>query len=164
MSVLGEHLDLPAFMRYVAAQNFVAQNDGFLGYDGMNNFYFYRLENSTQHVFIAWDEDNAFCGVRISRSPTRHDENVLMRKAMQVPELRDEYYNGLREAIALGRRADRPRRPRLARSSKIRRQLDLIVERDARRSVKPYTFDESRDRAQRDDQFARERVAQSAIT
>ena len=26
----------------------------------MNNFYFYRLEGSTRHVFLAWDEDNAF--------------------------------------------------------------------------------------------------------
>ena len=45
---VGPRLDLPAFVRYIAAQNFVAQNDGFNGYDGMNNFYIYRLEDSTQ--------------------------------------------------------------------------------------------------------------------
>ena len=28
----------------------------------MNNFYLYRLENSSRHVFLAWDEDNAFWG------------------------------------------------------------------------------------------------------
>ncbi len=72
LPVLGEHLDLPAFMRYIAAQNFVGQNDGFLGYAGMNNFYLYRLENSTRHVFLAWDEDNAFWGPDFPIS-TRHE-------------------------------------------------------------------------------------------
>ena len=73
----------------------------------MNNFYFYRLENSAQHVFIAWDEDNAFWGPS-SRSTMRHEDNVLMRKAMQIPELRDAYYNGLADAMRL---ADEPTGP-----------------------------------------------------
>ena len=59
---LDPKLDLRALVRYVAVQNFVGENDGFLGYDGMNNFYLYRKENSDQHVFLAWDEDNAFWG------------------------------------------------------------------------------------------------------
>ncbi len=88
LSVLGERLDLPQFMKYVAAQNFVAQNDGFLGYAGMNNFYFYRLENTLRHQFIAWDEDNAFAFPDFSLTE-RHNDNVLMRKAMEVPELRE---------------------------------------------------------------------------
>ena len=32
----------------------------------MNNFYFYRLEDTTRHVFIAWDEDNAFLSAGLS--------------------------------------------------------------------------------------------------
>ena len=36
---IADRLDLPAFVRYIAAQNFVARHDGFNGYDGMNNFY-----------------------------------------------------------------------------------------------------------------------------
>src|SRR5687768_1264768 len=57
---ISGRLDLPAFVRYIAAQNFLADFDGFNGYDGMNNFYIYRKEDSAQHVLIAWDEDNAF--------------------------------------------------------------------------------------------------------
>ena len=41
----------------------------------MNNFYFYRLENSPSHVFIAWDEDNAFLQPDFGIT-TRLEENV----------------------------------------------------------------------------------------
>src|SRR5262245_11999884 len=79
LPVLGERLDLPATMRYVAAQAYVAQNDGLLGYAGMNNFYFYRLEGSSKHAFLAWDEDNAFNSLDFPVS-MRQDENVQVRR------------------------------------------------------------------------------------
>jgi spore coat protein CotH len=139
MSELGPWLDLPGLMRYVGAQNYVAQNDGFLGYDGMNNFYLYRLEETTRHVFIAWDEDNAFAFPDFSITH-RHDENVVFRKAMQVPELRDAYYQGIRDAR---RFADEPTGPdRLPwLEFEIRRQLDLIVDAMREDRFRPYTFD-----------------------
>ena len=86
LSDLDPKLDLRYLIRYVAVQNFLGENDGFLGYDGMNNFYFYRKENSEQFVFIAWDEDNAFWGPEFGLT-TRHEENVVLRKAMEVREL-----------------------------------------------------------------------------
>jgi spore coat protein CotH len=137
---LGERLDLPATMRYIAAQNFIAQNDGFLGYVGMNNFYLYRLENTIKHQFIAWDEDNAFAfpdfDIRF-----RHDENVLVRKAMQVPELSGAYYQGLRDAMAL---ADEPTGPDQLGwlEDEVRRQTDLVTGAVRDDPFKPYTFDE----------------------
>jgi len=94
---VGARLDLPAFVRYIAVQNFVAQNDGFNGYDGMNNFYFYRLENSTSHVFIAWDEDNAFLSPDFQIT-TRLGDNVLTRNTLQVPAFNSQYYSVLLEA------------------------------------------------------------------
>jgi spore coat protein CotH len=137
MSVLNDHLDLAAFMRYMAAQNFVAQNDGFLGYAGMNNFYFYRLENSNKHVFIAWDEDNAFLGPEFPIR-MRHDENVLMNKAMQVPELRAQYDAVLNEAITLSEELTGPDDlPWL--EFEVRRQLDLINSAMQSDPSKPYT-------------------------
>lgn len=140
LPVLGERLDLPGFMRYMAAQNFIAQNDGFLGYAGMNNFYFYRLENTIKHVFIAWDEDNAFAfpdfDVRY-----RHDENVLMRKAMQVPDLNRAYYDGLRAAIAAADELTGPDQLGWL-ESEIRRQTDLVTDAIREDPVKPYTFDQ----------------------
>jgi spore coat protein H len=145
-SGIGDRLDLPAFMRYVAAQAYVAQNDGFLGYAGMNNFYFYRLEGSPQHVFLAWDEDNAFETIDYPIM-SRIEENVLMRKAMQVPELREAFFNGIRAAIAS---ADEPtgpnQRPWL--EFEITRQLDLIAQSVRDDQNKPYTVvDHENDRS-----------------
>ncbi|MDO8681237.1 MAG: CotH kinase family protein [Acidobacteriota bacterium] len=94
---VGPKLDLPGFVRYIAAQNFIAQDDGFNGYDGMNNFYFYRLEDSTSHVFIAWDEDNAFLSPQFLFN-TRLGDNVLTRKTLEVPAFQAQYYNVLLEA------------------------------------------------------------------
>jgi hypothetical protein len=97
METVGAYLDLPLFMRHVAVQNFLAQWDGILGYAGVNNFYLYRFENSSRSQFIAWDEDNAF---RAADFPVLegHDRNVLMRRAMRVPELRGAYFDALRAA------------------------------------------------------------------
>ena len=138
-SVLGEHLDLNAFMRYVAAQNFAGQNDGFLGYAGMNNFYFYRLENSVRHVFLAWDEDNAFFDPAFPIS-MRHEENILTRKAMQVPELSAAYNNLLLEAAAV---STEPTGPDLVGwfEYETRRQLDLVNDALRDDPAKPYTMD-----------------------
>jgi spore coat protein CotH len=94
---VASRLDLPAFVRYIAAQNFIAQNDGFNGYDGMNNFYFYRLEDSTSHVFIAWDEDNAFLAPDFQIT-TRLNENVLTRNTLQIPAFNSQYLAVLLEA------------------------------------------------------------------
>ncbi len=140
MPVLSEHLDLSGFVRYVAGQGFIGENDGFLGYAGMNNFYFYRLENSARHVFIAWDEDNAFAGSEFSIT-TRHEDNILMSKAMQVSELRDQYYNALAEASRI---ADEPTGPDGIGwlEFEVRRQLDLISDAMRDDPSKPYTFDE----------------------
>ena len=94
---VGPLLDLPAFVRYIATQNFIAQDDGFNGYAGMNNFYFYRLEDSTRHAFIAWDEDNAFLSPQFLIN-TRLGDNVLTRKTLEIPAFQAQYYTGLLEA------------------------------------------------------------------
>jgi spore coat protein CotH len=155
VSGLSEHLDLHAFMRYVAAQNFVGQNDGFLGYAGMNNFYFYRLENSSRHVFIAWDEDNAFWGPDFPIN-MRQDDNVLFSKAMNVPELRDEYNRTLLDASAL---AEEPTGadgvPWL--EFETRRQLDLIYDALRDDPSKPYTIEEHENERNAVIIFARDR-------
>jgi spore coat protein CotH len=136
---VGRVLDLSAFVRFVAAQNFVAENDGFLGYDGMNNFYFYRKENSDQHVFIAWDEDNAFLAPDFLIN-TRHEENVLWRKLMELPKYKAEYYSVLLEAADLAAQDWADGDGWLGRE--IRRQLDVIADAIASDPVKPYSNDE----------------------
>jgi spore coat protein CotH len=125
-------LDLTAFVRYIAAQNFIAQDDGFNGYAGMNNFYFYRLEDSTTHVFIAWDEDVGFVAPDFGIT-TRLDENVLTRKTLELPAYRSQYFSVLGEAATAA--ADWLRQ-------EMQRQLDLIHEAMLEDPQKPYTNDD----------------------
>ena len=162
--VLGEHLDLDAFMRYVAAQNFVGQNDGFLGYAGMNNFYFYRLEDSNKHVFLAWDEDNAFWGPDFPIRQ-RHDDNVLMRKAMQVPALSDAYYAMLDDAV---RSTEEPTGPEGLTwfEYEVRRQLALIESAMSEDPSRPYSFNDFQNARNAMVLFARERsrYVRTAVT
>lgn len=126
---VGALLDLTAFVRYIAVQNFVAQNDGFNGYDGMNNFYFYRLEDTSTHVFIAWDEDNAFLSPDFQIT-TRLDDNLLTRTVLQFPAFSAQYFSVLQEAATAANEW-------LA--AEIDRQLAMIADALQADPVKPYT-------------------------
>lgn len=132
---IGSLLDLPAFIRYVAAQNFVAESDGFLGNWGINNFYFYRLENRTEHVLIAWDADVTFWGPSF---PTNegHSANILMAKLMRLPEYQAMYRAELRRAMES---AAEPAGDMSWLESEIRRQLDLIEAAMREDPVRPYS-------------------------
>jgi spore coat protein CotH len=126
---VAPRLDLAAFVRYIAVQNFVAQNDGFNGYDGMNNFYIYRLENSTSHVLIAWDEDNAFLQPDFGIT-TRTEENVLTRRVLDTGAFRTQYLGVLSEAASSA--ADWLRQ-------EMQRQLDMISTAMTTDTLKPYS-------------------------
>lgn len=129
---IAPRLDLSAFVRYIAAQNFIAENDGFNGYDGMNNFYFYRLENSASHVFIAWDEDNAFLQPDYGIT-TRNDENVLTRKTLAIGQYGSQYFGVLSEAAASASGWLR---------QEMQRQLDMINDAMLADTLKPYSNSE----------------------
>ena len=140
---IGSLFDLPGFMRFVAAQNFLADSDGILGAWGINNFYLYRLENQTQHVLIAWDSDVTFWGPTF---PTNegHNANVLMNKLMRVQEYHDLNYAELRRAMELGAE---PVGESTWLDTEIRRQFDLIDAAMREDRFKPYDngrFDGSR--------------------
>jgi spore coat protein CotH len=87
-------LDLNAFITLVAAENFLAENDGILGFAGMNNFYLYRFNGTTRQQFLPWDKDNTFLQADY---PITHriDDNVLTRRIMADEELRALYFDTL---------------------------------------------------------------------
>jgi spore coat protein CotH len=130
--VVSPLVDLPAFVRYIAAQNFVAQDDGFNGYAGMNNFYMYRLEDSTTNVFIAWDEDNAFLSTQFAVT-TRLDENMLTRRTLETGDYRAQYFGVLAEAADSA--ADWMRQ-------EMQRQLEMIDQAMREDTQKDYTNDQ----------------------
>jgi spore coat protein CotH len=87
-------LDVNAFVTLVAAENFLAENDGILGYAGMNNFYVYRLAGTTRHRLLPWDKDNTFLQVDFP-IVNRVDDNVLSRQLLAFEDLRALYFETL---------------------------------------------------------------------
>jgi spore coat protein H len=128
-STIGPKLDLAAFVRYIAVQNFIAENDGFNGYDGMNNFYLYRLENSSSHVFISWDEDNAFLQPDYGIT-TRNEENVLTRKTLSSSAYASQYFTVLSESATSASGWMR---------QEMQRQFDMINDAMVADTLKPYS-------------------------
>ncbi len=59
-AAIGKYIDAQAFVRYLAAETFVGDIDGFLGDWGMNNFYLYRHPGATLFTLIARDKDVTF--------------------------------------------------------------------------------------------------------
>ncbi|MEO8677607.1 MAG: CotH kinase family protein [Vicinamibacterales bacterium] len=136
-AVLGPYLDINGLVRYLAVQNVVAENDGFLGEFGVNNFYLYRLEHSEQHVLIPWDDDLAFNG------PTYDVLNGVQRNALasRLMENRDYfalYVQALQEVV---NSADvRPIGEAIGPlEEEIRRQIGLIDEAMLEDPLKPWT-------------------------
>ncbi len=59
-SAVAPFLDMQKFLRHLAVEVFLADYDGFVGNYGINNFYIYRLNNTTSFRLIAWDKSEAF--------------------------------------------------------------------------------------------------------
>ena len=98
---MEQYIDLTQFMTHVAIEQFIAENDGILGVAGMNNFYLYRFQGTQKHRLFVWDKDNAFLFTDSPIATT--DDNVLFRRAMTYPDLRETYLQdarGLRAAVA----------------------------------------------------------------
>jgi uncharacterized protein (TIGR03437 family) len=88
--LVGEYLHFDSFLAHIAAEQFAGETDGFLGESGMANFYLYRRMADNRFVILVWDKDNTFS------SPDRPllqnaPGNVLIRRALQVPELRQRF-------------------------------------------------------------------------
>jgi spore coat protein H len=90
---MSPYVDLQALARYLAAENFVSDDDGWLGNWGMNNFYLYKRPNA-RFEFIAWDKDYTFWRPD-NDIFLRVDDNVLARRALAVPDVRQAYLDGL---------------------------------------------------------------------
>lgn len=106
-TAMAPYLDLPLFMKHLAVEDFLAETDGIL--TGMNNFYLYRFEKKNVSQFIVHDKDLTFGGA--PNKPNRYSspflvlasKNVLIRRAMNVTEARNAYFDTLRNvALAAG--------------------------------------------------------------
>jgi spore coat protein CotH len=94
-----QYIDLNQFMTHAGVEAFIAENDGILGYAGMNNFYVYRQQGTKKHRIFPWDKDNAFLSVDGPIATT--DANVLFRRAMGYADLREVYLSTVEQAARL---------------------------------------------------------------
>ena len=60
VTTIGGWLDVDRFLGHVAVENALAEGDGILGDQGLNNFYLYEYGQKNRFVFIPWDKDNTF--------------------------------------------------------------------------------------------------------
>ena len=102
-TLADEQMDLEKFMAYIAVENFTADADGVLGNWGMNNFYLYRFEDTTSHVFIPWDKDSSFRSIDYDIW-NKINTNVLVRRAMGEHTLREAYASALRRCAEIALR------------------------------------------------------------
>ena len=150
VEVIGPRFDLPGFIRFVAAQAYVGETDGFLGAFGVNNFYLYRLENQIKHVLIAWDDDNAFWGPAFPIKPP--DDNVLMQQLMRIPEYNAMWFAELARDNELAEQDGWL-------DAEIIRQVQMIDEAMRADVYKPYSNNSYEGEAGEMLSFAHERIA-----
>jgi spore coat protein CotH len=102
-SAMAEFLDLSKFIRHLAIENYLAEEDGLTGDYGPNNFYFYRFANQNLYTFLPWDKSNTFWEApspdysifRNIDNAIENRRNRLVVRALQDPELRELYLNTL---------------------------------------------------------------------
>ena len=90
-------LDLNGLIRTLGASTFMAEWDGVFGYDGMNNFYLYRV--GEQARLIPWDRDQSFHAADYPLLAGAA-ENVIGRRVLEDAGLRATYVQAVTEAIA----------------------------------------------------------------
>ncbi len=97
-SALGGAIDVSQVLRLAAADNFMADWDGVVGYAGLNNIYLYRPLNGPAFV-VPWDKDNTFHALDYGVFEGT-GQNLLTARALANPRLRAEYVGTLRRAMA----------------------------------------------------------------
>jgi spore coat protein CotH len=102
---VGMRLDLAALLRLVAADVLLAEADGIVSLEGMNNFYLHRHSTTQRHQFLPWDKDFALhqWDYPITHGGSQH---ALIRRALEDPELRSLYAGFLVEAVVSATDAD----------------------------------------------------------
>jgi uncharacterized protein (TIGR03437 family) len=98
LAAVSPYLNIHGFVTLIALEDFLSDNDGVLSRTyGMNNFYLYRFQESTESTFIAWDADLTFDS---NQRPILEgiSTNVLARRAFAIPEFRQLYLDTLLQA------------------------------------------------------------------
>jgi spore coat protein CotH len=149
---VGALIDLDSTLRVIAAETFLAERDGILGYDGMNNFYLYRSGTTGRHRLLPWDKDNTFYQWDYPIMAGGGTDNRMMIRLMADPALRGQYFGLLTEAVQAAVDDDW-----LARE--IALDYEQIREAALADSVKPFSHEEFEAAVAELQEFARARTS-----
>lgn len=102
-AAIADFLDVGRFVRHIAIEIFLADNDGLNGNWGMNNFYLYRFTDRNLFTFLPWDKSNAFLDG--PEYPIWHNiydvppeaRNRLTMRVLEQPDLREAFLETLAE-------------------------------------------------------------------
>jgi len=155
-AAVGQYLDLHEFMQYLAIETFMGEFDGLVGLNAVNNFYLYRFRSDNRSQLIPWDKDAALQGVDIPVT-ARMDANVLVRRAMIVPELRQTFMDTLSQCTAMASEPGASDDPRGWLAREIDRQTSQIAASVAADPVYPFSQDQFTQDVATELQFGRER-------
>jgi len=99
VSAMGSWLDVDRFLTHVATENALAEADGVVGDQGLNNFYLYEYGAKNRFVFIPWDKDSTF---RSGAWPLYRnlETNVLTRRLTADPAKRQVYADAVVRATS----------------------------------------------------------------
>jgi len=167
-SAVAEFIDLGQFIRHVASEVYLAEQDGVVGEWGMNNFFMYRPEFSNLFRLIVWDKSQAF--VMGQAYPVWHNitdvpeanRNRLLNRALEYPDLRALYLDTLLEAGRVASEVPPDALPGDTRGwleREIDRAYALIAPSVLADPLKPYTNDEFVASVEALRVFARERTS-----
>jgi len=93
-STIGARIDVDRFLTHVAVENALAEADGIVGDQGINNFYLYEYGQKNRFVFIPWDKDSTF---RSGSWPLFRnlEDNVLTSRLVADPAKRQVYVDAV---------------------------------------------------------------------
>ncbi len=97
-AAMEERLDVTRFLTHVAVENAIAEGDGIVGNQGLNNFYLYEYGARNRFVFIPWDKDGTF---HSGTWPLYRnlDTNILTRRLTAEPAKRQVYADAVVRAV-----------------------------------------------------------------
>ena len=163
---VAPYIDLPAFVRFVSIEAFLADDDGVLGNWGMNNFYSYRRQDQSRFTLLPWDKSDAFIvgpdasvWHNISDVPPAQ-QNRLMMRALALPDVHAAFVAALRDCVATTTAPDTAT-PGTSGwlESEILREYGQIRDLARADNVKPFSNDQFEQSVQSLIDFARRRAA-----
>ncbi len=92
-------IDVPRFLAYLATENAMAESDGMVGEQGVNNFYLYQYGGQNRFVFIPWDKETC---LQAAAWPVmqRVETNTLTRRLLADPANQATYAAALKRAAS----------------------------------------------------------------